>query len=85
MPRRIAPNPQFQVFFRAMRYAVYVRNGDWNKVSEFDAKDAVDALANAARSLLPHQHDKPIMLKPADESAPQPSHSSSSPQGEDRD
>ena len=53
-----------------MKYVLFVKEGDWQKVSEFKAKDNVDALVQAARSMLPKHHGMPIIIWPADETRP---------------
>ena len=54
-----------------MRYSLFVHHVDWRKVAEYEAIDAVDALAHAARALLPNQHDSPILVQPADRPGPE--------------
>ena len=53
-----------------MRYSLYVKDVDWQKVVEYRAKDNVDALVQAARSMLPKHHDMPIIIWPDDEPLP---------------
>ena len=54
-----------------MRYVLYVLVGEWRKLAEYDAMDAIDALTTAARTLMPDQHDKPILLQPTDRPGPE--------------